>query len=122
MRILADENLPGKAVQGLRDGGHDVLWIRETSPGITDPEVMRIAVEEQRIIVTFDKDFGELAVTGQDRNPPAIILLRISKPSPAETAETVIRILNSRRDWIGHLTVIDDNHIRMRPLENWRQS
>jgi len=120
MQILADENLPGKAVQGLRDGGHDVLWIRETLPGITDPEIMRIAVEEQRIIVTFDKDFGELAVTGHSQNPPGIILLRISKPSPALTAETINQILSSREDWLGHLTVIDDTHIRMRPLENWK--
>jgi len=120
MRILADENLPGKAVQVLRDGGHDVLWIREASPGITDPEIMRIAVEEQRIIVTFDKDFGELAVTGQGQNPPAIILLRISKPSPASTAETISQILSSREDWLGHLTVIDDTHIRMRGLKNWK--
>jgi predicted nuclease of predicted toxin-antitoxin system len=120
MRILADENIPGKTVRGLRDGGYDVLWIRETSPGITDPEIIRIAVEEQRIIVTFDKDFGELAVTGQGQNPPAIILLRISKPSPATTAETINEILSSREDWLGHLTVIDDNHIRMRALNNWR--
>jgi len=72
MRILADENIPGKAVQGLREGSHDVLWIRESSPGFTDPEIMRIAVEQQRIIVTFDKDFGELAVTGQGEVDPGI--------------------------------------------------
>jgi predicted nuclease of predicted toxin-antitoxin system len=120
MQILADENIPGSVVQRLRDTGHDVLWIRDTSPGIADDEIMRIAVEEQRIIITFDKDFGELAVTGQGQNPPAIILLRISKPSPATTAETVNQILNGREDWVGHLTVIDDNHIRMRVLKNWR--
>ena len=120
MQILADENIPLSAVQGLRDSGHDVLWIRESSPGIADPEVMQIAVDEQRIIVTFDKDFGELAVTGNSQNPPAIILLRISKPSPTVADAAVNRVLNSRDDWLGHLTVIDDTHIRMRPLTNWR--
>ena len=120
MKILADENIPLSAVQGLRDSGHDVLWIRESSPGIADPEIIHIAVDEQRIIVTFDKDFGELAVTGDTQNPPAIILLRISKPSPTVAAAAVDRVLNSRDDWLGHLTVIDDTHIRMRPLTNWR--
>ena len=120
MKILADENIPLKAVQGLRDSGHDVLWIRESSPGIADPEIIHVAVDEQRIIVTFDKDFGELAVTGDTQNPPAIILLRISKPSPTVAAAAVDRVLNSRDDWLGHLTVIDDTHIRMRPLTNWR--
>lgn len=120
MQILADENIPGSAVQLLRESGHDVLWISETSPGVADREIMRVAVETQRIIITFDKDFGELAVTGENKNPPGIILLRISKPSPAETAKSVCRILDSREDWIGHLTVVDDAHIRMRPLENWQ--
>ena len=122
MKILADENIPRTTVQKLRESGHDVLWIRESAPGIADDAIMRIAVDDQRIIITFDKDFGELAVTGQGRNPPAIILLRISKPSPAQTAETVNEILNNREDWVGHLTVVDDSHIRMRPLKNWRQS
>jgi len=120
MQILADENIPKSTVQTLRASGHDVLWIREAVPGITDPEVMQIAIDEQRIIVTYDKDFGELAVTVNSQNPPVIILLRISKPSPTLAAAAVDRVLNSREDWLGHLTVIDDTHIRMRPLTNWR--
>ena len=120
MHILADENIPLSTVKLLRDAGHDVLWNREASPGVSDPEIMRVAVEEQRIIVTFDKDFGELAVTEPNQNPPGIILLRISKPSPTLTAKAVEQVLTRREDWLGHLTVIDDTHIRMRPLKNWR--
>ena len=120
MRILADENIPGAAVRRLRDGGHDVLWIRESFPGIADSKIMALALDEQRIIITFDKDFGELAVTGQGQNPPGIILLRISKQTPSSTANAVGEILGSREDWSGHLTVIDDTHIRMRPLKNWK--
>ena len=118
MRILADENIPGTAVRLLRDAHHDVLWIRESYPGMPDTDIMNLAVQEQRIIVTFDKDFGELAVTGQGQNPPGIILLRISKRSPSNVAETVERVLGSRDDWSGHLAVIDDAHIRMRPLQD----
>ena len=61
MRILADENFPGDAVAALRDQGHDVLWVRADAPGITDREVLSLAQAEGRIVITFDKDFGELA-------------------------------------------------------------
>lgn len=54
MRILAEENIPRAAVQKLRDQGHDVSWIRETSPGVTDEVVIGQAVKEQRAIITFD--------------------------------------------------------------------
>ena len=120
MYILADENIPGTAVRRLREAHHNVCWIRESFPGITDAEIMNLAVEEQRIIVTFDKDFGELAVTAQGQNPPGIILLRISQHSPEEVAESLVRVLGGRRDWSGHLAVIDDTHIRMRPLAHWK--
>jgi predicted nuclease of predicted toxin-antitoxin system len=61
MRILADENFPGDAVTALREQGHDVLWIRTDAPGISDHEVLTHAQAEARILITFDKDFGELA-------------------------------------------------------------
>lgn len=120
MRLLADENIPGTTVHQLRDSGHDVLWIRESYPGMADNDIMELAVGEQRIIVTFDKDFGELAVTGKNQSPPGVILLRISKRSPKFIAETVEQVLGGRDDWAGHLAVIDDTHIRMRPLTGWR--
>ena len=61
MRLLANENIPLSAVEALRSCGHDVMWIREKAPGISDIEVMRLGHLEERILITFDKDFGELA-------------------------------------------------------------
>lgn len=61
MRLLADENIPGDAVDALRAAGHDVVWIHTDAPGSTDPDVLALAQREGRIVVTFDKDFGELA-------------------------------------------------------------
>ena len=48
MRLLADENVPGAAVEALRHGGHDVKWVRTDSPGISDTQVLSQAVEEHR--------------------------------------------------------------------------
>jgi predicted nuclease of predicted toxin-antitoxin system len=56
MRILADENVPGIAVKALRDQGHDVSWIREESPGAEDITILAKATEEERLLVTFDKE------------------------------------------------------------------
>jgi predicted nuclease of predicted toxin-antitoxin system len=61
MRILADENFPGGAGAALRERGHDVTWVQSDAPGISDAEVLAHAQAEGRILVTFDKDFGELA-------------------------------------------------------------
>jgi predicted nuclease of predicted toxin-antitoxin system len=61
MRILADENIPGDAVAALRECGHDVAWVRADAPGSSDIVVIARAQAENRILVTFDKDFGELA-------------------------------------------------------------
>ncbi len=61
MRFLANENFPGAAVAALKAAGHDVAWVRSVAPGLADPEVLAWAAREQRILLTFDKDFGELA-------------------------------------------------------------
>jgi predicted nuclease of predicted toxin-antitoxin system len=61
MRFLANENFPGKGVQELRTAGHEVFWIRTDSPGIADDVVLARAAREGLVLLTFDKDFGELA-------------------------------------------------------------
>jgi predicted nuclease of predicted toxin-antitoxin system len=61
MRVCANENIPEDCVSRLRQSGHDVLWIREVAPGSSDPDVLSRALAEERLLITFDKDFGELA-------------------------------------------------------------
>lgn len=57
MRILADENFPGVAVEELRRNGHDVIWVRTANPGLGDRAILAWAQDEQRLLVTLDKDF-----------------------------------------------------------------
>ena len=77
MRLLADENIPLLAIELLRRKGHDVLAIAESAPSICDEEVMLLAQDEERILLTFDKDFGELAYSSKPRPSCGIILFRI---------------------------------------------
>jgi uncharacterized protein with PIN domain len=58
MRFLADENFPGGAVTALRSNGYDIEWIRTLSPGISDPEVLKFAQSEDRVLLTFDKEIN----------------------------------------------------------------
>jgi len=116
MRYLADENFPGDAVARLKSTGHDVVWIRTAAPGISDAEVLAWAEREGRTILTFDKDFGELA--WRAGLPPAcgIVLFRLPMPSAAAAGANLAALLGERTDWAGHFAVIERGRIRMRPL------
>jgi predicted nuclease of predicted toxin-antitoxin system len=61
MSFLADENFPRPAIEALRKAGFDVAWISEGQSGATDEQVLGRSVVEGRTLLTFDKDFGELA-------------------------------------------------------------
>ena len=58
MRFLADENFPSAAVAALEKAGHDVVWIGAAAPGSSDLDVLAWAAREERVLLTFDKDFG----------------------------------------------------------------
>ena len=116
MRILANENFPADAVSALRDYGHDVAWTRTDSPGISDPEVLDRAQREDRILITFDKDFGELAYRLKLPALNGIILFRISVSTSKQIAKTAVAAIESRSDWSGHFAVVEENRIRMTPL------
>jgi predicted nuclease of predicted toxin-antitoxin system len=116
MRILANENFPGDAVEALRAHGYDISWVRTEAPGSNDREVLRKAQSEKRILLTFDKDFGELAYRYKLPAPCGVILLRLSAPSPADLVRFIVASLASRTDWAGHFSVIEKTRIRMARL------
>jgi predicted nuclease of predicted toxin-antitoxin system len=116
MRLCANENIPEDCVLRLRQSGHDVVWIRDAAPGRPDVEVLNCARAEGRLLITFDKDFGELVFRQGTKASHGIILFRISQPSPAAVAERVAAVLAARSDWTGHFSVVDDSTIRMRRL------
>ena len=116
MRFLADENLPAIAVEELRAAGHDVAWVRVDAPGMSDDDVLAWAAHELRILVTFDKDFGELAFGAALPPECGIVLLRLPMPKPAEAGAHLARLIQARDDWAGHFSVIESGRIRMRRL------
>jgi predicted nuclease of predicted toxin-antitoxin system len=116
MRILADENMPGDAVVMLRSRGHDVVWARTDSPGAADEIHLGRAISEQRLLITFDKDFGQLVFHRGQVASCGVVLFRIATPSSKVAAEKIADVLDSRTDWIGQFSVVDDRRVRMTPL------
>ena len=77
MRLLVDEGVEARIVQRLRGEGHDVDYVAELAPGITDDDVLDRANTGQRVLVTGDKDFGEL-VFRLRRIASGVLLVRLS--------------------------------------------
>jgi len=116
VRFLADENFPGAAVKALRLQGHVVDWVHEIAPGVADEQVLARAIQDGAVILTFDKDFGELARSTKLPDTCGIILFRMQTPKAATVGAELARIVGSRNDLAGHHTVVEPTRLRMRPF------
>jgi predicted nuclease of predicted toxin-antitoxin system len=114
LRFLADENFPRAAVAALEAAGHDIVWVRLAAPGAAD--VLAAAARESRILLTFDKDFGELAA--RSALPPGcgVVLFRVPAPSSDAAGQCLAARVAARDDWNGHFSVIEPGRVRMRRL------
>lgn|SRR5665213_22641 len=117
MRFLANENFPAASVQLLRQSGHDVLYAIENFPSADDADILRCAHEERRIIITFDRDYGELIFKRKMPPPDGVLFLRFEPQSPLEPAEILLNLLQlSGVEWSGRFTVLTRDQIRQRRL------
>jgi predicted nuclease of predicted toxin-antitoxin system len=116
MRMLANENVSATVIQSLRENGHDVLSVKESMRSAADEAILARAQAEFRLLVTHDKDFGELAFRLRLPAECGVVLLRLSGTSNDEDNLRVIEALESRDDWTGHFSVVTDAEIRMRQL------
>ena len=97
MKFLADENVDKPIVDRLRDDGHTVLYVLEVGPSISDDEVIRWANQESVLLLTADKDFGEL-IFRQKRIAHGVILIRLAGLSPHRKAELVAVAIQEHAD------------------------
>jgi predicted nuclease of predicted toxin-antitoxin system len=118
MRILADENVTRTVIAGLRAKGHDVLSVKESMRGEKDEAILARAQTEKRVVLTHDKDFGELAYRISLPSESGVILLRLSGIDPNADNERALAAIESRTDWEGHFSVITEDRIRVRMLPN----
>lgn len=116
MRFLANENVPGPVVRLLREMGHDILWAKESLRGAGDRVVLSRAQTDQRVTVTCDTDFGELAFRFGLPATCGVVLLRIEWTEPLADNAFVVSALTSRDDWTGIFAVVERDRVRLRPL------
>lgn len=116
MRYLADESFPACAVTMLEQHGHEVVWVGKEYPGSSDIELLGVAAKENRIILTLDKDFSDLAFRYKLPLTCGIILFRGRITSLKVFAGFAVDVIESRTDWIGNFTLVELTRIRMRPL------
>ncbi|MEH2386349.1 MAG: DUF5615 family PIN-like protein [Nostoc sp.] len=117
MRFLANENFPLPSVGLLRQAGYDVASVTEDSPGIEDTEVLTRAANDQWLILTFDRDYGELIYRLKLPSPMGVIYLRFRPHTPEEPGTLLLNLLQIEGlQFEKRFTVVERNQIRQRPL------
>ena len=114
MNLLADEGVERQIVERLRQEGHVVLYIAEMEPGIEDDVILAQANSKQALLITLDKDFGEL-VYRQGLVHTGVILIRLEGLLPETKASLVAQVLQQRGSEMWQaFSVISHGTVRIR--------
>jgi predicted nuclease of predicted toxin-antitoxin system len=114
MVLFADESIEAEVIKVLREQWHTVHSIAEISPSLSDKDVLDFAVKADAVLLTNDKDFGDL-VNHQGLSHRGIILLRLRKTSALEKAKVVSDVINLHENILGSaFTVITPTSVRIR--------
>jgi predicted nuclease of predicted toxin-antitoxin system len=112
--FIADENIETEIVDALRELGHDTIHVAHTMPGAEDEEILLYAYDRGCILITNDKDFGEL-VFRQKKTTAGVILLRLPGIEPSVKAELLTRVMVAHAGkFRGAFVVLNPNAIRIR--------
>lgn len=117
MDFLANENFPVNSIRLLRIAGHNIASIIEDTPGVKDYTILKRAYEEKRLILTFDRDYGELIYKHRSITPVGVVYFRFSPSTPEEPAKILIDILEEGKiQLLGKFTVIERGRVRQKTL------
>jgi predicted nuclease of predicted toxin-antitoxin system len=115
MRFLADECCDIAAVRTLRADGHDVLAIAEFMQQSVDSELLALALAEQRILLTEDKDFGSLVFAGGNQSP-GVVLLRLNSNARPLIGPSISALVREHGPQLaGAFTVLQPGIARITP-------
>jgi predicted nuclease of predicted toxin-antitoxin system len=100
LKYLANENVPFSSITYLKSKGYDIKAVGVDDPSITDEQVMQIAIDENRTIITYDSDYGELIFKHGYKPQAGVIFIRIQPTEPLETAKILEELLNKKNYFI----------------------
>jgi predicted nuclease of predicted toxin-antitoxin system len=113
MRFLADECCDKAMVRALRANGHDVLSVSDISPRASDLDVIRLAVREKRILLTEDKDFGQL-VFAHGQKTLGVIFLRFPTSARTQIQKDVLSLVKQQGERLsGSFITVQPHRIRI---------
>ncbi len=115
MKFLADENFPIDSVILLRDAGFEVHSIQESAPSLDDISILDLAVTNKHVLLTFDRDFGDLIFNQQLPAPRGIVYFRFNPVSSDEPARLLLDLIPEVK-FENNITVITRSNIRQREL------
>lgn len=120
MQLLADENCDFAIVRGLRSAGHDVTSIAESSHGASDEQVIDLARSERRLLITEDKDFGQLVFSAVRENS-GVLLIRYPAVARSGLIDAILTLLSERGEALYRcFVVIEPGRIRVSHLSQAR--
>ena len=115
MKFLANENFPLPSIRVLRSADLEVLSVSELNPGISDPEVIQQAISSKSIILTFDKDYGEIIFKHAFQNPPSVVFFRFKGETPESAGLLLVDLIKYEKISLDNIfTVIEKENIRQR--------
>jgi predicted nuclease of predicted toxin-antitoxin system len=114
LRLLVDTSLGLSLEDCVRNSGHDAAFVRDIDPRLPDSAILGLAVRDQRMVVTMDKDSGEL-VYRAGRGHHGVLLLRMQDQSAAASAPIVARLLEDYCEMLeNHFAVYQGGRLRIR--------
>ena len=114
--LLADENIDQFIISGLRNAGYSVYSVREGNAGISDAEVIDLAIEKKALILSEDRDFGEW-VFAHHRKTLGVILLRYQFPDREKLLEALMTVLQKYGNRLQErFSVVTTTKIRIREI------
>ena len=118
MRWLADECVDASLVTRLHEAGYDTVYLAEAAPSATDADIVALARREGRLLLTEDKDFGDLVIRGR-AEVPGLVLLRID-PRQRDLKWTRLEAAIARYGdlLLGRYTVVEEARFRSRVLKS----
>jgi predicted nuclease of predicted toxin-antitoxin system len=117
VKLLANENFPLASIRQLRQAGYEVESVTETMLSAPDTQVLKHAAANKQIILTFDKDYGELIFHRKIAVPDGLIFLKFDPFTPLEPGEMLIEmIFKAGIEITGFFIVLERDAIRKRKL------